>query len=551
MKRILIFIQFIIAFQISSIQAQNPPATYDLRNVNGVNYVTSVKNQSGGTCWTHGAMAAIEGNLMMTGAWSAAGETGEPNLAEYHLDWWNGFNKHNNDDTSPVTGGGLDVHNGGDYLVTSAYLARGEGAVREIDGQSFNSSPARFKSDYHYFYVRDIEWYSPETGSSYMKIIKQKIMTYGVLGTCMCYDNNFISSTLGYTHFQPSSNTLDPNHAVAIVGWNDSKPTQFDKPGAWLVKNSWGSNWGNQGYFWISYYDKHSCKHLEMGAVSMQNVEPEAYDHIYYHDYHGWRDTMADCEEAFNTYFAVQSEWLKAVSFFTAADNVEYAVKIYDRFEAGNLTDELSAKSGVIEYRGFHTIDLDSPVSLSRGDDFYIYVKLSQGGHPFDRTSEVSVLLGATSEKTIVKSSANRGESYYKLGSDWHDLYDFTFSDYTWDRSANFCMKGLTVATLPTDAGVDEVLPATFSLAQNYPNPFNSTTVIDYSLPTAARVMIRVYNIRGEQIKTLVDQIQTAGQQSVAWDGTNQFGELVSSGVYLYRLETDGMMLSRKMMFVR
>jgi hypothetical protein len=519
----------LLGLMASSVWAQIPE-TFDLRDVDGANFVTSVKSQQGGTCWTHGSMASMEGNLLMNGNWEANGENGEPNLAEYHLDWWNGYNQYYNQDLEePFNNGeGLEVHMGGDYRVTTAYMSRLEGAVRDIDGQSYNNPPEHYSNDFHIYYPMRVEWYNAGEDLSNIDLIKEKVMENGVMATCMCYSNSFIS---GVNHYQPPTSNLEPNHSVSIIGWDDYHITQAPEPGAWLVKNSWGSNWGMDGYFWISYYDKQACKNPEMGAISFIDVDLLAYDTAYYYDYHGWRDTLTFASEAFNAYTAATNEDIVAVSFFTAENNVDYTIKVYDTFDGGELSDELLSHSGSIEFSGLHTIELPEAVSLFQGEDFYLYVSLSNGGHPYDRTSDVPVLLGG-SGRTIVESSAAEMQSYYKENDEWKDFYFFN-DPSGFQNTGNFCLKA--VANHNPTLGINEMnQQQKGSIHQLSPNPFTHSFSIDYTAEAGSIVEFEVYSLNGASIMKS-PQICSNGQQSYHIDL-----ESIQCGIYLLQMRING-----------
>ncbi len=93
--------------------------------------------------------------------------------------------------------------------------------------------------------------------------------------------------------------------------------------------------------------------------------------------------------------------------------------------------------------------------------------------------------------------------------------------------------------------------PAETALLGNYPNPFNPSTTIRYVLSADGPVSVRVYNMLGQEVATLVDGFQKAGEQSVTWHGTNNFGQSVASGLYIYRLQAGNLTLSQKMLFAK
>ncbi len=93
--------------------------------------------------------------------------------------------------------------------------------------------------------------------------------------------------------------------------------------------------------------------------------------------------------------------------------------------------------------------------------------------------------------------------------------------------------------------------PEGFSLAQNYPNPFNPTTTISYRLPESRRVTLDIYNLTGQRVATLVDGVQSAGEHTIEWNSTDNAGNRVASGVYIYRLEAGDFIASKKMTLVK
>lgn len=111
------------------------------------------------------------------------------------------------------------------------------------------------------------------------------------------------------------------------------------------------------------------------------------------------------------------------------------------------------------------------------------------------------------------------------------------------------------VVTVAPSLGIGDAFtnrPADFYLLQNYPNPFNPATVIEYQLPVAGEVELKVFTSLGEHVQTLVREWQAAGRYQASWNGKNSAGAAVSSGIYLYRLEAgSGVQITKKMVLLR
>ena len=297
---------------------QTLPSSYDLRTRGKL---MPIKQQHPyGTCWAFATYGSLESNLLI----AETNDFSENNLANMH-----GFDCGFND--------------GGTYVMSMAYLARWSGPINETDDPYPNPghSPSNLIVRKH---VQEVTIIPGRTNSLDNTIIKQAVMSYGAVAVSLYADfdtNLYFNATNAASYYNGNSNT---DHGVDIVGWDDDYAAGNFKQappgnGAFIVRNSWGTNWGDHGYFYCSYYDSKMA--VEASALFNNGESATNYDSVYQYDPLGWVNSIgydANNNTAWGAaiFTATNNETLRAVGFYTTDLNVNYQIYVYGNITAGN-----------------------------------------------------------------------------------------------------------------------------------------------------------------------------------------------------------------------
>nr|MBN2276611.1 T9SS type A sorting domain-containing protein [candidate division Zixibacteria bacterium] len=333
------------------------------------------------------------------------------------------------------------------------------------------------------------------------------------------------------------------NHAVLIVGWDDTL-THAGGTGGWIVKNSWGTGWGGTcGYGTEGGYFKIAYGSAGIGQYSSFCSDWQEYDEtgeILYYD-----------EAGFSNYWGYGSTtgWgmckfqpaadfdLARVEFWTTDITTDIDIYVYDSYNPGTrtLSDLLTQKLNVsYDYAGYHSVALDSIFEITSGNDFYVAVKITNSSFNYPIVADQD---GTNETGTTFLSSNGSNGSWTDMGVSYGD--DIAIR-----------VRTGTILVLDADDNQNPV-PNHCGLGQNHPNPFNAATTISYSLENRSKVEISVFNILGQNIRNLVDEVKAAGNYTVIWDGRDASGRGVATGIYFYQLIAGDYIETRKMILLK